>query len=181
MQISPNISRSNFNQTMKFGQLIKYNIKTSFLKNRTQNVVEKLAPDPFLKIRNWAYFWINSLNFYAVCFYCKSKSGNCRDILKPKCRPLALTSCKAFLIDKERPGTSLPASFSPLFFKEQYFSCYVQVNWPNFIFWLPLLLEILGNMCIVTNYFSVHEVTNFEMNLSSLNKLFSYMTKISMF
>ena len=23
------------------------------------------------------------------------------------------------------------------------------INWPNFIVWLPLLLEILGNMCIV--------------------------------
>ena len=22
------------------------------------------------------------------------------------------------------------------------------INWPNFIAWLPLLLEILGNMCI---------------------------------
>ena len=31
---------------MKFGQLTR---ETFFLKNHTQNVIEKLVPDPFLK------------------------------------------------------------------------------------------------------------------------------------
>ena len=35
---------------MKFGQNIKLEI--FFLKNHTQNVVEKLFPDPFLKSQN---------------------------------------------------------------------------------------------------------------------------------
>ena len=34
---------------MKIGQLIKRNLRKMFLKNYTQNVVEKLVPDPFLK------------------------------------------------------------------------------------------------------------------------------------
>ena len=34
---------------MKFGQLIECNMKNIFLKNHTQNVVEKLVPDPFQK------------------------------------------------------------------------------------------------------------------------------------
>ena len=34
---------------MKFGQLIKYAKKNIFLENHTQNLVEKLFPDPFLK------------------------------------------------------------------------------------------------------------------------------------
>ena len=38
-----NISISKGNQTMKFGQLREYTT-IFFLKNRTQNVVEKLAP-----------------------------------------------------------------------------------------------------------------------------------------
>ena len=38
------ISRSKNNQTMKFDQLVE----TLFLKNHTQNVVDKLVPDPFL-------------------------------------------------------------------------------------------------------------------------------------
>ena len=35
-----------------------------------------------------------------------------RNMLKLTCRPLALTSYKAFLKNKERSETSLPASFS---------------------------------------------------------------------
>ena len=34
---------------MKIGQLIKRNLRKIFLNNYTQNVVEKLVPDPFLK------------------------------------------------------------------------------------------------------------------------------------
>ena len=36
-----------------FGQLKGYNIRSIFLENHTQNVLEKLVPDPFIK--NWAY------------------------------------------------------------------------------------------------------------------------------
>ena len=48
MHILPNISRSKVNQIIKFGQLIE----TFFMKNYTQNEVEKLFPDPVLKSRN---------------------------------------------------------------------------------------------------------------------------------
>ena len=51
------------------------------------------------------------------------------------------------------------------------------INWRNLIVSLPLLLGILGNMCIVIIYFSVDGVINFEINLSFLTKLFTYMTK----
>ena len=44
--ILPNISRCRSNQKMKFGQLIEYNMRNSYLKNYTQNVVEKLFPNP---------------------------------------------------------------------------------------------------------------------------------------
>ena len=62
-----NISRSKGNQTMKFGQLIEYNIRKFFFKIHTQNVGEKLVPDPFLKR---PYLWINVIKFYTVCMYC---------------------------------------------------------------------------------------------------------------
>ena len=45
-----NILRSKDNQTMKFVQLIGYNMRNIFLENHTQNVVEKLVPDPLIKI-----------------------------------------------------------------------------------------------------------------------------------
>ena len=44
VRILPNILRSKGNRAMTFGQR-----ETFFLKNHTQNVVEKLFPDPFLK------------------------------------------------------------------------------------------------------------------------------------
>ena len=34
---------------MKFGQLIQYKMRKIFRKNHTENAVEKLFPDPFLK------------------------------------------------------------------------------------------------------------------------------------
>ena len=37
---------------MKLGQLIEYNMKNIFLENQTQNVVERLFPDPFLRNQN---------------------------------------------------------------------------------------------------------------------------------
>ena len=51
IHILPNISRSKGNQAMKFGQLIEYNMRNIFVENHTQNVLEKLFPDPYLKIK----------------------------------------------------------------------------------------------------------------------------------
>ena len=45
-------SRSNDNQTMKFGQLIEYNMRIFFLKTN---------PKPFPKNQTWAYLLISSL------------------------------------------------------------------------------------------------------------------------
>ena len=52
------------NQTMKFNQLIEYTMRKIFLKNCTENVVEKLFPNLFQKILNWAYPRIVSIKFY---------------------------------------------------------------------------------------------------------------------
>ena len=52
LTILPNISRCKGNQAMKFGQLIDYNMRNIFLKNDTQNMVEKVFPDSFLKSQN---------------------------------------------------------------------------------------------------------------------------------
>ena len=54
---------------MKFGQLIEYNMRTPLLKNHTQNVVEKLFPDRFLRNQNHISESI-LLMLYTVCFYC---------------------------------------------------------------------------------------------------------------
>ena len=51
-----NISRSKTNQIMKLGQLIEHDMRNIFLeKSYTNNVVEKLVKDPFLKNQNTVY------------------------------------------------------------------------------------------------------------------------------
>ena len=47
IHILPNISRSKDSRSMKFSQLIECNMGNIFLKNHTQNVMEKLLPDIF--------------------------------------------------------------------------------------------------------------------------------------
>ena len=44
-----------------------------------------------------------------------------RKILKLSCRPLAITSYKAYLKNKKKSGTSLPVSFSARFLKKNIF------------------------------------------------------------
>ena len=50
--ILSDISKSKGNQSVKFGQLIAYNIRNIFLENHKQNVLEKLFADPYLKNQN---------------------------------------------------------------------------------------------------------------------------------
>ena len=44
------------------------------------------------------------------------------------------------------------------------------ISWPNFIIWLPLLCEILGNMCIAIVCKPGCDVMNFEVSLILLNQ-----------
>ena len=64
-------------------------------------------------------------------------------------------------------------------FSRKIFLMLFSINWPNFIFWLPLLLEILANMCIVIICRPVCDIINFEINLGFLIKPFFYKTKLS--
>ena len=59
-----------------------------------------------------------------------------------------------FDISEKRQGiVSLPNFVYD--FSRKLFHMLDSMNWPNFIIWLPLPLEILGNMCIAIVCFSV--------------------------
>ena len=62
-------------------------------------------------------------------------------------------------------------------FLRKIFGMFYSINKPNFIAWLPLLLETLENKCIVIIFFPVYDLINFENNLSFPIKLFFYMPK----
>ena len=51
IHILPNISRSKVNQSIKFGQLIEYNMRNTFLVKSNTKYGGKLVPDPFIKIK----------------------------------------------------------------------------------------------------------------------------------
>ena len=62
-----------------------------------------------------------------------------------------------------------------MIFQEKILLMSYQINWHNFIVWLPLLLKILGNLFIVIICFTVEDVTNSEINF--LIKSFLYVIK----
>ena len=64
---------------------------------------------------------------------------------------------------------------SPLHFV--YFLCYILLTDQISLFWLPLFLEILGNMCIVITCFPVCDVIHFKIIHSFVFKPVSCMTK----
>ena len=49
-------------------------------------------------------------------------------------------------------------------FSRKMFLMFYSINWPNVIVWLPLLLEILFNVCIAIVCFPDCDVINFEIN-----------------
>ena len=55
-------------------------------------------------------------------------------------------------------------------FWRKLFLLLYSINWPNFIAWLSLLCEILGNMFIAIVYKPGCDVMNFEVNLTFLIK-----------
>ena len=63
-------------------------------------------------------------------------------------------------------------------FSRKMFLILDSINRPNFIVWLPFLLEIFGNMCI-TILLTRFDVIEFEIKLIFLIKLFCYVTKTS--
>ena len=133
-------------------------------------MVRKLIPNHFLKNQNWVYLWINSQKFYAVCFYCMPVEGY-QNILKLSCRPLAFTLYKAFLKNKKRSGTILPVLLCACLLKKNI-SRVIFYNWPNFIVYLPLVREMLANMCISIVCWLGCDFTNFEINLIFLIRPF---------
>ena len=75
-------------------------------------------------------------------------------------------------------GIVFPVHFMYDFSRKMLLMLYY-VNWTNFITWLLLLLEILGNKCIAIVCFPGCDVINFQTNLIFLIGPFFYMIKKS--
>ena len=55
INIFPDITKSKDNQTMKFGQLVKYNVRKFFFKNQAENEAGRLVHDLFLSFKKALY------------------------------------------------------------------------------------------------------------------------------
>ena len=60
-------------------------------------------------------------------------------------------------------GIVSPAHFA-YDFSTKIFAILYSINWPNFIVWLLLLLEILANICIAIVFYPGCDVMDFEIN-----------------
>ena len=143
----PNISKSKGSQTMKFDQLIEYNVRNIFLEKSYINWGGKTSPRPFSKKLKLSISLDQQPKVLYSLFILYVQVKGYQNTLKPTCRPLAFTSCNAFAKNKGSPKlVSLPY-YLHVFLKN--ISHVYSINWPNFIVWLPWLLEMLDNLCIV--------------------------------
>ena len=97
--IFPNISRSKGNLAMKFGQLTEYTREIFFLRNHTQNVLEKLILDPLIKKQNISLNQQSKMLYSLFLLYVQVEVY--QDTLKLGFSQLALTWYKAFLKHKK--------------------------------------------------------------------------------
>ena len=143
IHILPNIPRSKGNKTVKFGQLIEHNMRNIFL----EKIYTKCGEASFRPLCEKSKLGVildQQIEVLWRLFLLYVKVKVYQNILKLRYWQLDFTSYKAFVENKKKSGTSLLISFSAWSFKKNV--TFYAINWPNSITWLPLFLEILGNM-----------------------------------
>ena len=132
-----------------------------FLKNYTQNAVEKLFPEPLLKNQNWAYLWIVWSFIQFVLLH--SKLRTIKIYWNWAAYHLSLPHILHFWKTKRRLKlVSLPHFFYD--FWRKIFLLSYSIIWPNFIAWLPLIHETLSNICIAIVCWPGCDFTKLETN-----------------
>ena len=141
MHILPNISRSKGNQTMKFGQLIECNMRNIFLEKSYTKCGGETSPRSFsekLKLSISLDQWSKVL-YSLVLLYGKLRAI---EIYRNWVADHLLSS-HIKLFQKIKRGLELVSL--PHFLHNFWRKIFLL---PSFIVWLPLLHEILGNVCI---------------------------------
>ena len=134
---------------MKLGQLIEYNKKNIFLQKLCRKCGKETSSRPLLffnkktqlnmkwkqVVCNLVSIYFNSLNLlYNKERLYKTLDYWSRDMFN-------------FNFSEKGLGLVSPPHFVYDFSRKMFLMLY-SINWPNVIVWLPLLLRILGNMCI---------------------------------
>ena len=124
--------------------------------------MKKLFPDPILNNQNWAYFWIVSRTLHFVYIVCQAEDYP-NKLQKLRNYETKKLSCRSLDFKRGLPH------FLYDFWRKIFLFLY-SFNWPNFVFWLILLHEILGNVSIANVFQPVCEVMNYKNNLIFLKK-----------
>ena len=144
-----NISRSKGNQNIRFIQLTKYNMRNIFLEKSCSKGGWETSCRPLSKkLKLKKSLDKKSKVFYGL-FLLYLQVDSYQNILKQECRPLGLTSYNNFL--KKQKGVwhqFLCFILSMIFLRKITLSLYF-IDWPNLIVRLPLVLQMLGNICVL--------------------------------
>ena len=113
-----NISRSKDNQVMKFSRLIEYNMRNIFLVKLYTKCGGEVIPRTFSEKWKLSISLDHKSKVLYSLFLSYAKLRGLSKNMKLSSTPIAFISYKAFLQNKKRSGTSLPASFSIWFVKK---------------------------------------------------------------
>ena len=118
IHILPNISRIKSNHTLKFVMLIEYNMRNIVLERSHASCDREASSRLFHKKSKLSLSLYPRSKMLCSLFLLYLQVEVYQILLKLRCWPLALTLYKAFLKNKMRSGTSLPASFFAWFLKK---------------------------------------------------------------
>ena len=173
MYIFPKFSRSKGNQTKNVGSVNRIKRKKCYIQNSCKKDIGRLLPDLFLFFKQ-ALYEVKAIGLHFsfdilhpwLEHTIKSNSTNFQTNLQ------ILRSNDVLNFDFSENDLGLVPSphFMYNFFKKDV--SHVICFCPNFIIRFPLLLEVLGNTCIIIICFQVYDVINFEISLSFLIKWF---------
>ena len=135
-----NISRSKDNQVMKFSRLIEYNMRNIFLVKLYTKCGGEVIPRTFSEKWKLSISLDHKSKVLYSLFLSYAKLRGLSKNMKLSSTPIAFISYKAFLQNKKRSGTSLPASFSIWFVKKKPFYCYIllpdQISLPGCLYFM---------------------------------------------
>ena len=142
-----NISGIKGNLTMEFGQLIENLKENIFLEKLCRKWGRETSSRPLFVF--WKNFILSKCKWSTAWFHYISiapKLAYNRNKLLKTLLYWSRDMLNFDFLDKDL-GIVSPAYFVCDFSTTVFLMLYC-INWPNSIAWLPLLLEILGNMCI---------------------------------
>ena len=131
---------------MKFGQLIESNKRNNFLRKLCRKWGSETTSRPLFKKKK-TFYEVNTSDCSLVSIYFDSPQlGIQYNKLYKTLGYWSRDVLNFSFLEKGLEVVSRP--YFVYEFSTKMFLMFYSRNWPNFIVWLPLLLEILANLCI---------------------------------